>query len=98
MVQTHPCRRDPRPAEALIFQGFRIEADTTAIPPDNPNTVGPFRPEDVKRAIERVETAIPHQRHQRRGSLAEIDRLARYIDHHTGSDHALRTTRRIFAR
>ncbi|MBB4233066.1 hypothetical protein GGD56_006969 [Rhizobium mongolense] len=98
MVKTHPRRRYTRPAEALIFKGFRIEADPAAVLLDDANTVRPLRPEHVKRAIERVETAIPHQRHQRRGSLAEVDRLARHLNHNTGSDHALRTTRRIWAR
>src|SRR5690606_10348808 len=91
MVETHPRRRYARPAEAALFQGFRIEANPAAVPPDNADTVRPFRPEDVKRAIERVEAAIPYQRHERCGSLAEVDRLARHVNHNAGSDHALRT-------
>ena len=38
-----------------------------------------------------IEAAFPHQRHQGCGSLAEVDRLARHVNHNAGSDHALRT-------
>jgi predicted DNA-binding WGR domain protein len=47
---------------------------------------------------QRVVHVFKTEGHQRGGSLAEVDRLARHIDHHTRSDHALRTARRTFTR
>src|SRR5688500_8757292 len=98
MVQTYPGGRYARPAKALLLEGFRIEADTAAIPPDDANTVRPFRPEHIKRSVERVETAISDQSHQGCRTFSEVDRLARHVNDNAGRDHALRTARSIFTR
>lgn len=63
------------PAETIFLENFCVKADTCTIPPNNPDPVGSLRAEDKKRATEGVKTAIPHQGHQRRSALAEVDRL-----------------------
>src|SRR3954454_15760293 len=98
MIQTDARRRRCRPAKAISFDNFRIETDPAAIPPHDPDTVLPFGTEHVKGAVERIETAIPDQSHQRSRSLAKVDRLAGDVNDNARRNHALRTARRILAR
>jgi hypothetical protein len=98
MIKTDTRGRRGRPAKAVPLDDFRIKAYPTAIPPHDPDTVAPLRAEHMKSATERIKTAIPDQGHQRRRTLAEVNRLAGDINHDAGRDHALRTTCRIFAK
>jgi hypothetical protein len=91
MVKTDTSAGLPWPAEAIFLKDFCVKADACPIPPNNPDPVCSLRPEDKKRATEGVKAAVPNQGHQRRGSFAEVDRLARHVDHNNRSDHACRT-------
>ncbi len=44
MVEADTRRRRCRPAKAILLENFRIKADPAAIPPNDPDTVRPFRP------------------------------------------------------
>lgn len=91
MVETDTGAGLPWPAEAIFLKNFCVKADTCPIPPNNTDPVCSLRPEYKKCATKGVKAAIPHQDHQRRGSFAEVDWLARHVDHDTRSDHACRT-------
>nr|WP_246800711.1 hypothetical protein [Mesorhizobium amorphae] len=53
---------DPRPAELRLFKSLQIEAHAGAIPPNELDSVGSFRAEDVKRTVERLRAGIRHRR------------------------------------
>lgn len=58
VVELHPDRPDPRPAERRLLEPLGKEADPAPILPDNLDPVRPLRPEHVKRPAERISTPI----------------------------------------
>ena len=64
MVELDSVVAYPRPAKLRLLHPLGVKANPGSIPPDDLDPVGPFGPEDIKRAVERITASIPHQRQQ----------------------------------
>jgi len=61
MVELDSVVAYPRPAKLRLLQPLGVKANPGSIPPDDLDPVGPFGPEDIKRAVEGLCSA-PHNR------------------------------------
>src|SRR5271168_446050 len=93
VVQLHRGWPNPGPAELRFLKCLGKQTHPCAVEPNRLDPVRSFRTKYVKRAIERISAAVPHQRHQAARSLAEVNRRARHINLNPSWDHAWRTDR-----
>ena len=62
----------PWPAEAIFVETLGKQAQTRPVPPNDLRSVGTLRPEDVKRARERIGAGFPDQGRQALRSFRKL--------------------------
>ena len=79
--QTHDPVFDPWPAKRRVVEPLVDQDQAGAIPNQNLDPVGAFRPEDEGRAAKGIEPQhLLHERRKPIQAFAEVDRLGRNID------------------